>query len=176
MKMMVGIPKGYSAKMHGKELIVSNSGKENKRELFHPLIVVKVNGENIEIESKKENKNMKKLIMTFEAHIKNMIRGLQKPFTYKLKICSSHYPMTVKVEGKKVVINNYLGEKVPRECNIIGNTKVTINKDEILVESIDKEAAGMTAGIIEKISQIKFHDRRVFQDGVYITEKDGKKI
>jgi large subunit ribosomal protein L6 len=176
MKISIEIPKGYAAKKENKELVISSNGKEIKRELFHPLIDIKITGDKIEIESKKENRNMKKIIMTFKAHIDNMIRGLKTPFVYKLKICSSHYPMTVKVEGKQVVINNYLGEKIPRKCNIIGDAKVTINKDEVIVESIDKEAAGMTAGIIEKVSQIKFHDRRVFQDGIYITEKDGKKI
>jgi large subunit ribosomal protein L6 len=84
--------------------------------------------------------------------------------------------MTVKVEGNQVIIHNYLGEKVPRKCGIVGNAKVTVNKDEIIVESVDKEAAGMTAGIIEKISQIRIHDRRIFQDGIYIIEKDGYKI
>jgi len=176
MKTAIEIPKGYSVKKEGKMLIISSSGKETKRELFHPMIDIKASGDNIEISSEKDNRNMKKIIMTFQSHIENMIRGLKTPFIYKLKICSSHYPMTVKVEGKKIVINNYLGEKVPRECNIIGNAKVTINKDIITVESVDKEAAGMTAGIIEKVSQIKFHDRRVFQDGIYIIEKDGLKI
>ncbi|MDD4353310.1 MAG: 50S ribosomal protein L6 [Candidatus Nanoarchaeia archaeon] len=176
MKVAIQIPKGYDVKREGKNIAISKNGKENKRELFYPLIDIKVNGEFIELESKIENKNIKKIIMTFESHIKNMIRGLEKPYIYTLKICASHYPMTVKVEGKKVIINNYLGEKVPRHCNIIGNAKVSINKDLIIVESIDKEAAGMTAGIIEKVCQIKIHDRRIFQDGIYIIEKDGKKI
>ena len=174
--MQIPLPQGFSAKKQADELIISKGGKEAKRVLFNPMVEIKISANEIILESKKDNRNMKKMIMTFESHIKNMIRGLNKPFIYKLKICSSHYPITVKVEGKSVVILNYLGEKVPRKCNIIGGAKVTINKDIILVESHDKEAAGMTAGIIEKTCQIRIHDRRVFQDGIYITEKDGKKI
>lgn len=176
MKTSIEIPKGYTVKKEGKEIIISNKGKENKRELFNPLITTTITSEAIELESKKENRNVKKMMMTFRSHLENMIKGLDKPFIYKLKICASHYPMTVKVEGKQVIIHNYLGEKVPRKCGIVGNAKVTIDKDQIIVESIDKEAAGMTAGIIEKVSQIKIHDRRIFQDGIYIIEKDGRKI
>ena len=176
MKTSIDIPKGYTVKKEGKNIIISNKGQENKREIFYPLINITITEENIELESKKENRNIKKMMMTFKSHLENMIRGLDKPFIYKLKICASHYPMTVKVEGNQVIIHNYLGEKVPRKCGIVGNAKVTVNKDEIIIESIDKEAAGMTAGIIEKVSQIKIHDRRIFQDGIYIIEKDGKRI
>jgi large subunit ribosomal protein L6 len=172
----IEIPKGYTVKKEEKNIIISNNGKENKREIFHPLINIIITEDNIKLDSKKDNRNIKKIMMTHKSHLKNMIRGLDKPFIYKLKICASHFPMTVKVEGNKVIINNYLGEKVPRKCNIVGNAKVTIIKDEILVESMDKEASGMTAGIIEKTCQIKIHDRRIFQDGIYIIEKDGKRI
>ena len=33
-----------------------------------------------------------------------------------------------------------------------------------------------TAGIIERTGQVKNHDNRVFQDGIFIIEKAGKKI
>lgn len=176
MKSSIQLPQGYQAKIQGKDLIISFGGKEAKRDFFHPMIDIKPQKDEIIIESKKESRNMKKMIMTYHAHITNMIKGLEKPFAYKLKICGSHYPITVKTEGKKIIITNYLGEKVPRTCNIVGDAKVTVNKDEIIVESINKEDAGMTAGIIEKTCQIKIHDRRIFQDGIYIIEKDGRKI
>jgi large subunit ribosomal protein L6 len=176
MKTEIELPKDYSAKVAGKNLAIVYNGKENSREIFHPLIAIKIEGSKIILESKKETKNIKKILMTYVSHIENMIQGLKTPFLYKLKICASHYPMTIKVEGKKIIINNYLGKKVPRTCNIVGNASVKIDKDIITVESTDKEAAGMTAGIIEKTCQIRNHDRRIFQDGIYIIEKEGIKI
>jgi large subunit ribosomal protein L6 len=176
MKIEIELPKDYSAKMAGKKLAIIYNGKENSREIFHPLIAIKIEGNKIILESKKETKNIKKILMAYSSHIENMIHGLKTPFVYKLKICASHYPMTVKVEGKKIIINNYLGEKVPRTCKIVGNASVKIDKDIITIESVDKESAGMTAGIIEKTCQIRNHDRRIFQDGIYIIEKEGIKI
>ncbi|MDD5499792.1 MAG: 50S ribosomal protein L6 [Candidatus Nanoarchaeia archaeon] len=176
MNTKIQMPSGFTARKESKELIISAEGKEVKREMFHPLIDLKIKDNEILLDSKKENRNMKKMMMTHSAHIKNMVRGLQKPFTYKLKVCGSHYPITVKVEGKNIIIINYLGQKVPKKCKIVGDAKVTVNKDEITVESMNKEYAGMTAGIIEKTCQVKNYDRRIFQDGIYIIEKDGKKI
>jgi len=105
-----------------------------------------------------------------------LIKGLSEPFVYKLKICGSHFPITVKVEGKNIIISNYLGEKVPRKCRIVGDAEVKVDGNIITVTSNNKEYAGMTAGIIEKTVQIKLHDRRIFQDGIYITEKAGNKV
>ena len=149
--------------------------EKNSRELFHPLINIGIEDGKIVLESKIETRNVKKILLTYMAHIKNMIQGLKTPFVYKLKICSSHYPMTVKVEGKKIIITNYLGKKVPLVCNIVGDATVKVDKEIITIESTDKESAGMTAGIIEKTCQIKNYDRRGIQDRIYIIEKRAEK-
>ena len=109
-----------------------------------------------------------------KAHIKNMIKGVSEGFVYTLKICSSHFPMSVSVSGNKLEVKNYLGEKVPRVLNLVENVKVTINGEEVVVESSDKELAGQTAANIELLTRRSGFDRRVFQDGIYITEKAGK--
>jgi len=44
------------------------------------------------------------------------------------------------------------------------------------IKSINKELAGQTAANFEKATRIKMKDRRVFQDGIFIINKAGKKI
>jgi len=176
MEKIIQVIEGVEIKKQGKELIFSKDGKESKRQFFHPLIDFIVAKNEVKIVSKKEGKNMKKLINSYSAHITNLIQGIVKPYVYKLKICGSHFPITVKVEGKTVLISNYLGEKVPRKCKIVGDSKVSIQGDIITVESANKEYAGMTAGIIEKAGQVKGHDNRIFQDGIFMIEKAGNQI
>jgi large subunit ribosomal protein L6 len=70
-------------------------------------------------------------------------------------------------------VNNYFGEKVPRAAKILDGVNVKVsNKTEITVSGIDKEAVGQTAANIERCTTIKNRDRRVFQDGIYLLNKE----
>ena len=109
--------------------------------------------------------------MCIRDSIRNMIEGVKEGFRYKLKIVYSHFPISVKVQGDKVIIENFLGEKAPRIAKIVGNTKVRVEKQDIIVEGPDIEEVGQTAANIEQATKIKGFDRRVFVDGIYIYEK-----
>lgn len=110
------------------------------------------------------------------AHFKNIVQGVKEGYSYKLKVCSGHFPMNVTVEKNKVIIKNFLGEKVPRVANIIENVSVKVNGDIIIVESTNKEKASQVSANIEIATKIPNKDRRVFQDGVFIIEKAGEPI
>ncbi len=69
------------------------------------------------------------------------------------------------------MVYNFLGEKSPRKTNILGDTKVEIKADEIIVSGISKEDTGQTAANLETLTKISARDRRVFQDGIYIEKK-----
>jgi len=66
------------------------------------------------VSSDDERRKVRALVGTTASHIKNMIEGVEKGFTYKLRVVYSHFPITVKIEKDKVLINNFLGEKTPR--------------------------------------------------------------
>ncbi|MGV8152087.1 MAG: 50S ribosomal protein L6 [Candidatus Nanoarchaeia archaeon] len=171
----VKIPEGISTKISEDYIIFSKQNHEIKRRL-NKLVNLKIEGDEIIIESKKSGKNKKKIAGALEAHIKNMIKGLEEKFLYKLQIVSVHFPITSSIDKgtNELVIKNFLGEKIDRRMKIMPNTEVKIDKDIITIESFDKEAAGQTAANFEKGSKIRFRDRRIFQDGIYITEKPGR--
>jgi large subunit ribosomal protein L6 len=102
-----------------------------------------------------------------------MVKGVTDGFTYNLKAFYSHFPMTMAVKGNKFVVNNYFGERVPRTSDILSGVEVKVNnKVEVVVSGIDKELVGQTAANIEKSTTIKNRDRRVFQDGIYLLNKE----
>ena len=118
----------------------------------------------------------KKIMNTLFSHIQNMIQGVQEKFVYELKICHGHFPFTVKIEGKKAIIKNFLGEKVDRKVDLLEGADFEIKKDLIIVRSVNKELAGQAAANFEFATKIKGRDKRVFQDGIYIIKKNGKEI
>ena len=132
----------------------------------------------IKIHAEKATKRESRMIGTVNAHVRNMIRGLSKEFIYKLEVASVHFPMVVKVdEAKKVlVIKTFLGEKADRHAKILPGATVEIKGTEITVKSHDKEIAGQTVANIEKATRVKGRDRRIFQDGIFLTERCGHKI
>ena len=168
------IPEGISANVEGNEIVLKKDSKEIKRKLNN-RIQVKVEGNKILLNSKKVSKREKKILFTTKAHIKNAFEGLIKPFKYKLQAVSVHFPMTLEVDKSKntLVVKNFLGEKKPRVINIINGVEIKLIKDVIELESVDIEKAGQVAANIEKGSKIRSRDRRVFQDGIFITEKPG---
>ncbi len=111
-------------------------------------------------------------VYAISAHIKNMILGVTKGFRYWLRIVYSHFPISVKVEGDKVLIENFIGERSPRVARIIGNAKVKVQKNDIIVEGINLEEVSQTAANIEQATKIRGLDRRVFADGIYIYKKE----
>ncbi|MFH0906320.1 MAG: 50S ribosomal protein L6 [archaeon] len=103
--------------------------------------------------------------------ISNGLSGLDKEYTSKLAIVFSHFPITIKTEGDKVLISNFLGEKKPRVNRIMPGCTVTVKGKEIVVSGHNKYNVGQTAGNIEKSTKVYKKDFRTFDDGCYIIEK-----
>ena len=172
----IEIPKNVEVVLDGSNIIVSGpAGKSSKKFAFGKVIFEKKE-DKIILKHEKATKKEKKIIHTLSAHIKNMLEGVQKKFEYKLKICASHFPISVKIEGDKAIIKNFLGEKKERQAKILPGAEARVEKDVIIITSIDKDIVGQTAANFETATRIRNRDRRVFQDGIYITNKSGEDI
>jgi len=172
----IQIPAGTTVTMNGAILKVVGKSGNLERRISHPMIKVAIADNKLTLSLKNGSKREKMMMKTFKAHIKNMIKGASEKYTYKLKVCSSHFPMTVVKEGKKLTVKNFLGEKIPRHADIMEGVEVEIHGAEIIVIGADKEKTGQTAANIERSTRLTNKDRRKFQDGIYITEKSGVEI
>lgn len=169
----IEIPAGVEVKITGNEITLKGPKGETKQKL---KTTAKTKDNKIIVELKKATKKDKTQTYTDIAHIKNLLRGVQKGFEYKLKACSSHFPMTLAVQGNKLTIKNFFGEKNIREVEIPTDVKAKIQGDEITLESTNRESAGKTASKIELKTRVQLRDRRVFQDGIYITKKPEREL
>lgn len=138
---------------------------------FSNRVSIKFEDNKILTEAKWPDKKVLALVGTVCAHIDNMISGVTKGIVYKLKIVFSHFPISVKVQGDKVLIENFGGERSPRVAKIVGDTQVTVMGEDIIVKGIDVETVSQTAANIQRATHIQNKDPRVFLDGIYIYER-----
>jgi large subunit ribosomal protein L6 len=173
------VTEGVKIDAKGRTITVSGSRGSITRKFMEDFINIVSDGEKVKISAKTKRFPLRKqmaIMGSIAGHIKNMMKGVTEGYTYRLRIVYSHFPMKVSVKGLEFTVDNFLGEKYPRKTKVLEGVKVEIKGNEVTVTGIDKEKVGQTAANIEQVTKIKKLDPRVFQDGVYIIEKDGKPI
>jgi len=170
----VEIPEGVEVSLDGNEITAKGPEGELKKRYNLGKLNMEIKDGKVVIGNKKSTKTEKKMMNTLAAHITNMIIGVKEKFEYTMKICFHHFPITVEIQENKATIKNFLGEKTPREVSIPEGAEVKLDKDILTVNAIDKDIAGQAAANFEKATKIKNKDRRVFQDGIFITNKAGR--
>lgn len=166
------IPKDVTFELEGNRITARGPKGEvqKKLETTKDIKIEKLDGK-INVSSELENRRTKAQIGTIIAHIRNAVSGVTKGYTYRMRVVYSHFPMTVKVEGDKVLVSNFLGERVPRVARILGKTQVKVDKQDLEITGADIDEVSQTAANIEQITRIVGYDKKVFQDGVYIVQK-----
>jgi large subunit ribosomal protein L6 len=167
----IEIPKDVTVTLQEKTVEVSGEKGHVTRNFSLVPVNIKMKGDEIMVSALRPRRKESALVGTVLSHVQNMIKGVTKGFTYKLKIVFSHFPISVKVEGKKVIIGNFIGERSPRTARIMGDIKVNVKGDDVIVQGINIEDVSQTAANIEQATRVKKKDPRKFLDGIYIYEK-----
>lgn len=175
MDVIVKIPEKVEVTVHGFKVSASGPKGRLERDFFSPLFAqsIKIAKEAgaVRVSAASEKRKVKSQVGGVAAHIRNMIKGVTDGYSAKLKVVFMHFPVTVKVAGKEVSVANFLGEKAPRRAYVVGDTKVEVKGEEIFVSGTSKEDVSQTAANIETATRVPARDRRVFQDGIFVTEK-----
>jgi large subunit ribosomal protein L6 len=167
----IEIPNGVDVKVDGRVVTVKGAQGILTRDFSEAPLLIQLEDKAIKVQANWPRKKEAALVGTVSSHIQNMITGVIKGFTYKLKIVFSHFPISVKVKENMVSIENFTGERSPRLVKIFGDTKVSVKEDDVIVQGINLEDVSQTAASIEQGTKIKVKDPRVFLDGIFIYEK-----
>ncbi len=167
----VEVPEGVDISLDKRQVSVTGPLGRLEKDFSHAPIDIRLEGKKITVEVKWPDKQQAAVIGTVRSHIRNMIKGVQKGFTYRMKIVFAHFPINVKVEGNKVLIENFGGERRPRIAQVSGNVNVLVEGDDIIVKGLDLEKVSQAAAEIQRATRIKNKDPRVFLDGIYVYEK-----
>ncbi|MGQ3410980.1 50S ribosomal protein L6 [Natrinema sp. LN54] len=174
MRVELEIPENVSVEVDRFDVTVEGPEGAVTRRLWYPDVTVETDDDQVVIESGAEDAKTNSTVGTFESHITNAIHGVTEGWEYEMEVFYSHFPMQVRVDGDDVVIENFLGEKAPRRTTIHGETEVTVDDEQIVLSGPSKDDVGQTAADIEQLTKVSGKDTRVFQDGVYITNKPAK--
>jgi len=168
----IEMPDGVKAVLSGRQLSIKGKLGEAKKDFDKINVNISVDNNKVVISpfSKKKKDNV--IINTVSSIVNNMVTGVTKGFTYRLKVVYAHFPITVKTKGDQVLVENFIGERSPRVSQILGDCKVTIDGDDVVVKGVSLEDVGQTAANVELATKIKRKDQRIFLDGVYIYHKE----
>ncbi len=167
----IEVPDDVEVSIDGRKVTVKGSKGTLIRDFHHAPISIKLDGKTVRIWAEWPRKKEASLVGTVHSHIQNMIIGTTKGFTYKLKVVFSHFPISVKVSEKMVLIENFTGERSSRKAKIMGNAKVKIQGEDVIVQDLNLEDVSQTAANIEQATKVKRKDPRIFLDGLYVYEK-----
>lgn len=134
-------------------------------------VSISITGDKIVIKTIGFRKRDYSILHTARSIIRNICEGLIDGYTIKMKVVFAHFPITVKVEGKIILIENFQGERAARHTKIVGNTKVIPKGEDVVLTGEVWTDITQTAANIELKTKVKKKDHRVFLDGIYVYEK-----
>ncbi|MDQ3873395.1 MAG: 50S ribosomal protein L6 [Thermoproteota archaeon] len=169
----VEAPASVAVEKEGNVITVRGRHGTVKKDFTKLPATVAVQGNKVTIKPYGTRKRDLAVTNTARSIIASMIKGVEKGHTYKLKIIFAHFPISVKVKGNEVHVENFFGERASRVSRIIGEgTKVSVVGEDVVVQGPNLEDVSQTAANIELSTKTKGKDQRVFLDGLYIYSKE----
>lgn len=139
---------------------------------IHPTVAFEMVPEGVMITAKNNSKLSKSLTGTFASHLKNMTSGVVTPFKKALILEGVGYK--VELKGKELIFAVGFSHKV--NLDIPEGATVTVEKNTIRIESIDKELVGQFAALVRAVKPPEpYLGKGIHYEGEVIRRKQGKK-
>ena len=169
----LSVPENVSVKKQGHHIVVTGRKGTISKDFRKLPALIDVIDRTITIRPIGKRKRDLAITNTAKSIINNMLKGVDKGFRYKLKIVFAHFPISVKIRGREIHVENFFGERSARISHIVGDaTEVNITGDDVIVEGPSLEEVSQTAANIESSTKVKGKDQRVFLDGLYIYSRN----
>ena len=139
---------------------------------LHRDVVLEVGPEGVVVTLKRDNRDIRPLMGTYAAHVKNMFEGVTKGFTKRLLIEGIGFRW--EAQGNSLNLN--LGFSHPVKVVIPDGLKVTIEKGVLSISGYDKEKVGQFAAEVRALKKPEpYKGKGIRYDGEIVRRKQGKK-
>ena len=175
--MELEIPSGIEVSVVEEESLLRIKGRlgSTEKRFNTKFTNVSIKGGKLFIEPGR-NAKLKKRSELVEQALSNEARsafaGVQDGIEQRMEIVYAHFPISVEVKGKRLMVKNLFGRRVPTGAGIVGDTKIEIKGQELMVKGVDNYDVGQTVANIRKACAARGYDSRVFQDGIYKPKAD----
>jgi len=141
----VELPAGVTAKYsEGQIMVVGPLGKVSQD--FSKIPVdLEIKGNEVRILTHGTRRKNRSILNTAKSLVHNAVEGVTKGYEYKLKVIYAHFPVTVKVQGNRILVENFYGERSPRVAEIIGDTKAEVQGEDVILQGVSIQDVGQTA-------------------------------
>jgi len=137
-----------------------------------PSVDINVGAEGVMITPKNSSRLAKALTGTFASHVKNMVHGVEIPYTKKLILDGVGYKMEVK--SKDVVLTVGFSHTV--SLPIPESVAAKVEKNVMTIESANKELVGQFAANVRRVKPPEpYLGKGIHYEGEVIRRKQGKK-
>lgn len=167
----VPVKEGVQASLEGDEITVKGPKGEMSRTFRDPHIKKSLREGRILLSSESDRRKVKAMLGTWRAHIRNMMQGVSQGYECSMRLVYAHFPVKLEVQGDRLIIKNFLGQRSERFAKIPDGVELKIEGDTVRLTGTDKEMVGQAAANIEHATKVKGYDKRVFQDGIYLISK-----
>lgn len=154
------------------DTLTVKGAKASLSKRIHPAVSISVAPEGVSIAPANNSRLAKALTGTYASHVKNMVAGVEAPYTKKLILEGVGYRMEVK--GKDVVLTVGFSHTVA--LPIPEDITATVEKNVMKLESANKESLGQFAANVRAIKPPEpYLGKGIRYEGEVIRRKQGKK-
>ncbi len=170
-KLPIKIPAGTDVSVASGTITVKGKGGTLKRTL-HPAVAVAVANGEVTVTPATESRIARSLWGTYAAHVRNMVAGVNTPFSKKLQIEGIGY--RAELSGKQLKLS--LGFSHPVLVAIPEGITVTVEKNIVTVSGANKEMVGEFSASVRALKKPEpYKGKGIRYEGEVVREKAGKK-
>lgn len=170
-KLAIKIPSGTDVVVQGGEVTVKGKGGTLKKSVHPGVSITIANGE-VSVAPATKTRLARALWGTYAAHMRNMISGVNTPFTKKLQVEGIGY--RAEVAGKQLKLS--VGFSHPVLVAVPDGITVAVEKNIITVSGADKEQVGEFAATVRATKKPEpYKGKGIRYEGEVVRQKQGKK-
>ena len=170
-KRPITIPSGTNVSVVDNEMVVKGKGGTLTRTL-HPAISISVEGSTMSVIPKNKTRLARALWGTYASHARNMIMGVNQPFSKKLDVQGIGY--RAELTGKNLKLQ--VGFSHPVLVPVPEGVAVVVEKNLITISGADKERVGQFAASVREVKKPEpYKGKGIRYEGEVVRQKAGKK-